>query len=75
MGTNQIPDLDWIDEVGGTDGDIRWTLDGFGDLPGYENFCLIFLSFLLCFFFFLIDVIFPLHFVLIGHFSMQCGDW
>lgn len=52
MGTNQIPDLDWIDEVGGTDGDIRWTLDGFGDLPGYENFCLIFLSFLLCFFFF-----------------------
>ncbi|XXG60281.1 hypothetical protein AAC387_Pa04g2228 [Persea americana] len=49
MGTNPISDYDWIDEVGGSDGDLRWTLDGFGDLPNpcvdigdpYKDFCVL----------------------------------
>ncbi|KAL5993503.1 hypothetical protein ACLOJK_014428 [Asimina triloba] len=34
MGTNLISDdYDWINEVGGSDTEFRWSLDGFNDLP------------------------------------------
>ncbi|XP_058090384.1 transcription factor ILR3-like isoform X2 [Magnolia sinica] len=34
MGTNLISDdYDWINDVGSSDAEFRWTLDGFNDLP------------------------------------------
>ncbi|MQM07326.1 hypothetical protein Taro_040164 [Colocasia esculenta] len=34
MESNSVEDYSWIDDVGGgSDGDFRWALDGFGDLP------------------------------------------
>ncbi|XP_077247065.1 transcription factor bHLH115-like [Tasmannia lanceolata] len=33
MGSNSISDFDWINDVGGSDGDFRFILDGFNDLP------------------------------------------
>lgn len=33
METNLNSDFDWIDQVGGSDSDFRWSLDGLGDLP------------------------------------------
>lgn len=49
MGTNPISDYDWIDDVGGSDADLRWTLDGFTDVVNgsvdigetYKDFCVV----------------------------------